>query len=188
MRTGVRWYVGIPDSGKTTLAKRHLAELVEENGNPALILDSSSVDQLADVRHARSIRECIEWVWGAGHHAAYLPNDAEEVDRLARACIDPGNVNLLIDEAHHWLTSRRGTDGPLLKLMRAHRHARANVLCTTQHLTGDIPHAAISCAPRLYVFRCVDEAVLDCLKKQGLDPEQAKGLAQFQHVEHYQGF
>lgn len=134
------------------------------------------------------MREALEWVFGAGHHCAYLPKSAEEVDAIASACLDPGEVNLLIDEAHYWLTTRRGGEGPLLQLMRAHRHARVNVLCTTQHFTGDIPHAAHSCAPTLYVFRSVDDDVLVALKRKGFDPEIVRNLAQFQHVDYCQGF
>lgn len=152
------------------------------------MIDSTGVDQLADVRHARSVREAIEWVWGSGENAAYLPSSFEEVDQLARACLDPGEVNVLVDEAHTWLTARRGVDGPLLKLMRAHRHAKVNILLTTQHLTGDIPQEALSCAPRLFVFRCSAPAVLERLKREGIDPERVQALPQFEYVEHYSGF
>jgi hypothetical protein len=152
------------------------------------VIDSTGVDQLAGVRHARNVREAIEWVWGGGENAAYLPTSIEEVDQLARACLDPGEVNLLIDEAHSWLTARRGTDGPLLKLMRAHRHSRARIFLTTQHLTGDIPQEALSCAPRLFVFRCSAPAVLERLRREGIDEERVSNLPQFEFVEHYAGF
>jgi hypothetical protein len=94
----------------------------------------------------------------------------------------------MVDEAHTYLTSRKGKDGPLLNLMRAHRHAEANVLLTTQHLTGDIPQEALSCAPRLFVFRCTSPAVLERLKQEGLDVERIAALPQGHWIEHYEGF
>lgn len=186
--TGTRWYVGCNKSGKTSLAKDHLKLLIRRNGWPALILDSQGVDQLADVRHARTMREALEWVWGAGQHAAYVPKNQEEVDALARACLDPGEVNLFVDEAHLWLRARKGADGPLVALIRGHRHAKANLLLTTQHYTADVPQEARSCAPRLHVFRCTGQAVLDELKKLGVDPERAKSLEQNRFVTVYDGF
>lgn len=185
--TEVRWYVGIPFCGKTWLAKKHLGELVSATGWPALILDSIGEQTLQAWPHARSMREAIEWVWGAGQHATYIPRSLDEVEALARACCDPGGVNLFIDESHSWLGAC-SRESPLLTLMRTRRHARANILMTTQHYTGDIPHEARSCAPRTYVFRCTDTAVLDALRKEGLDISRIPNLPPREYIEHYRGF
>lgn len=158
------------------------------NGWPALLIDSIGEEQVRDVPHARSVREAIEWVWGAGEKAAYVPKDVEEVNALVRACLEPGRVNLWVDEAHTWLSARRGVDGPLLRLMRTHRHARANVFLTAQHLTGDVPQEALSCAPELYVFRCTAPAVLERLEREGLDPQAVRALPAREWIRHYAGF
>lgn len=127
-------------------------------------------------------------MFGAGVHAAYFPRTREEVDAIVRACLNPGRVNLLVDEAHNWLTSRKGVDGPLLKLMRAHRHAEANVLLTSQHFTADVPQEARSCSPRIYVFRCTGPRVLEVLRDEGIDSELVANLPQLSYLEHYTGF
>jgi hypothetical protein len=146
------------------------------------------VDQLREIPHARDVEQTLDWVFGAGMHTAYFPRTREEVDAIVRACIEPGRVNLLVDEAHTWLTSRKGVEGPLLKLMRAHRHARANVLLTSQHFTADIPQEARSCAPRIYVFRCTGPRVLEVLAQEGVPSDVVSALPQLSFLEHYTGF
>jgi hypothetical protein len=185
--TGVRWYVGIPGSGKTYLALAHLRELIESNGWPALVIDTAGVSNFASIPHARNVREALSWVWGAGNHAAIVPSDAMQVEQLVGACQGAGRVNLLVDEAAYWLSARSSGTG-LLRLMRAHRHARANVLLTTQHLTGDVPQEALSCAPRLYVFRCTAPAVLKRLTEEGIDADRVSKLPAREYVEHFAGF
>lgn len=180
--------MGIPGSGKTYLALQHLREAMARNGWPALLIDSIGEEQVAHVPHARSVREAIEWVWGAGESAAYIPPGIEEVNALLRPCLEVGRVNVWIDEAHTWLTARRGTDGPLLRLMRTHRHARVNLFLTAQHLTGDVPQEALSCAPEIYCFRCTSPAVLERLGREGIDPDVVRALPSREFVRHYEGF
>lgn len=190
----VAWYLGIPEAGKTWLALEHLKQAIRTNGWPALVIDTQGEEHFRHIPHARNVREAIEWVWGAGRNAAIGPHlEAEEVEALAQACLDPGHVNVLVDEAATWLAqgrgqSRDGKEGPLLRLIRTRRHAKCCLLLTTQHLTGDVPTAAISCAPRLYVFRCTELNVLDRLKREGVDPEAAKVLPAREYIEHYAGF
>lgn len=170
LTSSVAWYVGIPGAGKTTLAAHHLAEKCRANGNPCLIVDSGGVAQLAAVQHAPSATAAMKLVWQKRQHAAFVPRDAAEVEAVAASVLEFGRVNVLIDEAAFWLSSRKGLDSNILRLLRAHRHARAHVLLTTQHLSADVPQAALSCAPTLWVFRCTSPAVLDRLEKAfGLD-------------------
>lgn len=48
---GVRWYVGMPQSGKSTLALAHLWTLHLATGMPALVIDEEEVRQLSGVPH-----------------------------------------------------------------------------------------------------------------------------------------
>lgn len=178
----------MPGSGKTYLSLEHLRDAIRSTGWPAILVDSIGDEHLDGMPHARSVREALEWTFGAGQNSAFRPDSVEEVDALVRACMEPGRVNLWVDEAPFWLSSRKGTGGPLVKLMRTHRHARANVFLTAQHLTGDVPQEALSCAPELYVFRCTAPAVLQRLEREGLDVERIRNLQPREFVRHYEGF
>lgn len=77
----------------------------------------------------------------------------------------------------------------MLRLLRAYRHAPAHVLLTTQHLSGDVPQEALSCAPRLHVFRCTAPAVLDRLEREyAMDRHMLSQLPQGQFVTIQTGF
>lgn len=174
--TGVRWYVGVPRAGKTTLAAQHAAELSRLTGWPVLVIDSAGAAQLGGVPRARNLADAIEHVWQRRTHAAFTPDDAAEVDAAARAVLAAGRVVLLVDEAAFWINSRNA-NGPLLRIMRAHRHAKVWALLTTQHLSADVPQSALSCAPELYVFRCTSPAVLDRLEREyGLERNRVANL------------
>jgi hypothetical protein len=168
-----RWYVGIPGAGKTTLARQHAAELSRAECKPILFLDSAGVSNFEDVPHARSVSELCQGIWHRGEHTAYMPRTAEEVEEIVECVSEGGETVFLIDEAAFWLSSSRGRGGGLLRLMRAHRHACVHLLLTTQHLSGDVPQEALSCAPDLYVFRCTSPVVLDRLEREyGVDRRQ----------------
>lgn len=176
-KTSVAWYVGCPGAGKTTLAREHLAELVAANGWPAFVVDSQGVAQLDDVPHAATLDEALRVAFGAGEHVAYIPRGPLDFECIVRAALSAGRVNLLVDEAAFWITSHAGRTSPLMRLMRAHRHAPACLLLTTQHFSGDVSQQALSCAPRLYVFRCTSRAVLERLESDyGLDPAEVRAL------------
>lgn len=183
------WYIGCPGAGKTTLAAHHLAHLTIETKRPALVIDSGNVAQLAHVPRAASVADAIGRVWRRGEHAALTPRNADDVEALARAVMAGRDVNLLVDEAAFWMTANKGRDSALLRLLRAWRHARASVLLTTQHLTGDVSQAALSCAPVLFVFRCTSPTVLDRLEREyGLDRNRVATLARGKYLRVESGF
>lgn len=188
-RTGTSYYVGAPASGKTTLARAHAIEAHLENRWPVLVIDSEGAAQLRGFAKVQSVEQAIERVWGQGLSCSFRPDDANQVERLLAAVHRPGRVNLLVDEVHLWLSSRSAVTDPLLRLMRAHRHSKVRIFLTTQHLSGDVPQAALSCAPVLHVFRCTGPATLDRLEKQfGIDPRIVRNLRQLQYLRHYEGF
>ena len=98
-------------------------------------------------------------------------------------------MNLLIDEAHVWLSARSAVTDPMLRIMRGHRHSKVRLFLTTQHLSGDVPQAALACSPVLHVFRCTSPATLERLEKQfGIQPARVRNLPQFNYLRLFEGF
>jgi hypothetical protein len=187
--TGVRWYLGIPRSGKTTLALAHLWELCARTRNPAVIIDTEGVQQLDQVEHVHTVRDVVRLAWGERRHVAFEPNGPKDLAAVLRAVRHPGRVNLLVDEAHVWLSARSHSSAPLFRLMRSHRHSQLNLLLTAQHFSGDVSQTALSCAPRLFLFRCTSQAVLDKVESElRIDPRRIAALGQYRYLEHFQGF
>lgn len=173
------WAVGVPQSGKTTLALSLGWQLCERWRVPMLVLDSAEVRQLAGVEEASSTQDAIARVWGRPRSSVrFVPTDREEVDRLCVAANRGRDFVLIVDEAHYWISSSSSrTSNLLLRLMRATQHARVRIFLTTHHLSGDVPQAALSCSPELYLFRCVSPAVLEFLERQyGLQPSRLASL------------
>lgn len=186
----MRWYVGVPMSGKSTLSLYHAAQLKRATGFPLLALDSQPAKQLAGVPHVATVDEAIASVWGRPRRScAIIPQSLDEVDALCAAVSAGKDVVLLVDEAHRWLSAQSGSSAALLQVMRATQHARCHALLTTQHLTGDVPQAALSCAPQLYIFRCSGPRVLRTLQSEfGIPPRVAARLPQHEFIAHRLGF
>lgn len=191
MRTGVEWMIGCPASGKTTLARAHAIEAHRSTGWPVLVVDTEGAAQLRGFHRSRSLAEAIRVVWRERASTSFAPNDADEVLALMRAARRPGRVVVLVDEAHVWFDASAGGEvrKAILRLMRSHRHAGVRLILTTQHLTGDIPQAALACSPVLHVFRCTSPATLERLRAQyGLAPQRVRALRQYAYLRIFEGF
>lgn len=191
----IRWFVGKPKSGKTTLALIESVRLSRESGNPLLVIDSDHVPQLSGVPHVASVDQAIQRVWGDRATCAYTPTDIgprgyREVAALCRAVLEGKDVCLLIDEAHNWLVAQSGSSADLVSLMRKAQHARMHALLSTQHLTGDVPQAARTCTDHAYIFRNDSEPVLKTLAKPPFEipPRVVLALPQFGFVHRAFGF
>ena len=181
----VRWFVGVPNTGKTTLALHHAA-LLEREGYPVLALDAEGAP-LGKLARVSTLDAALERVWGDGRSCVYTPATQEHATAAARACHAGGRATLLVDGAHAWLTAHRQTE-PFVRLMRSYRHADVNVLATTHHLSGDVPQVVLSCAPELYVFRCVSRPVLKLLSDEyGLSADHVRGLGQGEFIYRHPG-
>jgi hypothetical protein len=182
------WYFGIPGAGKTTLATRHAAELVRRTGWPVLVVNTESVRQLAGIADAGSPRAACERVWLERRNAAFVPESQADVDYVIAQADRRGRVVLLVDEAAVWITAH-DRHGAMLRLMRSHRHKRVAMLLTTQHLSGDCPQEALSCAPVLYVFNCSSGAVHDRLRERfDIDPRLVASLPRGRYIRIRTGF
>jgi hypothetical protein len=184
------YYLGIPLSGKTHAALERAAQLVSESGNPLLVIDPEGASNFDHLPRRASVREVIEAVWGRREHAVYTPPilDGPEVDQLASAVRAGRDVVLLVDEVAAFLSAYKGRgESPLLRLFRGRRHARAHILCTTQH-PGDLPEVVLGTAPELIVFRCDGERALKRLSERGLDPEVVSKLPPRESLRSFRGF
>lgn len=140
------------------------------------MLDCGAVDQCAGIALARTVPELVRAAWGERRDVRFVPESAEDVDEVCAALERGKDVAFVVDEANHWLSAQSRSSG-LLRIMRKTQHVRVRAWFTTQHLSGDVPQTAISCAPELVVFRCTSRPVLDMLEKQyGLDPRTVAAL------------
>jgi len=185
----VCWVIGIPQSGKTTLAVSRAVAKARERGVPLFAIDGANVAQLRGFPARSSVLEAIEASFGRGEDSRVRPRTLEELDALLRGIRAGKRAVVLVDEAHRWLSAQSGSSGELLALMRETQHSEVDLFCTTQHLTGDVPQAAISCTARVLVFRNVAEVVLErCDKSWKLPRETVANLPQFHYLERVIGF
>ena len=185
--SGVYWYLGVTRSGKTTLAKSHLAGDVAANGRPALVVNSQAVGNFSDVPHVFTVREAVVSLWSEGRSVAFVPRSEEDFDLLMRAVRAAGRVNVLIDESFYWASSRYISPA-FSQLLRTHQHSDVIVRATTQHV-ADVPQEALQTVTALYVFRCSAPRALDRLRTEfGLDSSAVSALPQGGFIEHRLGF
>lgn len=179
--TGVAWYIGEPEIGKTSLAVRHLSEDVSRSGYPALVIDSMSARNFRAFPHARTVGEAVARLFDERRHTWYTPENVEDVDRLMRAVVAGWHVHVLIDEAHCWMGSRSLPEG-VARAMRGHQHWGGTVRCTSQFY-GDVSNEAKSVSPVLYVFRCFDALTLERLQRETRIPaEKIEALEDYRYL------
>lgn len=175
--SSVSVYVGSPGAGKTTLALRHAAELIQATGWPAIVVDLGAVSTFEAQPHVSSVREALEAAVGRGEHAYWTPRELGETEQLFAGVGAAREIVLLIDESHYLLARQRHAP-ELMRLMRAHRHRRVHVLLTTQALSNDVPQEALACAPTLYVMRTTALTSLERLEREyGLQPDAVRAQA-----------
>lgn len=162
--SGIVWYVSSPGWGKTYKALEDAKLLIKSTGRPLLVIDSQRVDNLRRIKHYDTLRDTFRAVWQRREHAAFEPDTADEVEKIAEACRQAGNVILLVDESSYWINGGK-RNSALIRLMRAHRHCNVTMLLTTQHFSGDIPQDARSCSPVIYAGRVTSPASLAVLEK-----------------------
>jgi len=185
----VCWVIGIPQSGKTTLAVSRAIARARERRVPLFAIDGASVAQLRGFPPRASVLEALDAGFERGEDSRVRPRSREELDALLRGIRAGKRAVVLVDEAHRWLSAQSGSSGELLHLMRETQHSEVDLFATTHHLTGDVPQAAISCTARVLVFRCIAKAVLDRLESEwSLERRTVSTLPQFHYLEHVTGF
>jgi hypothetical protein len=176
---GSAWYLGVPGSGKTSLAWKHLRALVEADHDPALIVESVPEARFLGVPLKKTVADVIDALWNERTSARFVGSTAseEELDQLFDAVLGGGRVHLFIDESAFYVNARRGAFAPLPRLLRSYRHSSVTIQATTQHASGDVSQEALACAPTLYVFRTMAPSALEALERRyGIPPETVKAL------------
>lgn len=185
----VCWIIGIPQSGKTTLAVSRAVARARERRVPLFLVDGANVKQLRGFPARSSVLDALDASFARGEDSRVRPQTRDELDALLRGIRAGKRAVVLVDEAHRWLSAQSGSSGELLHLMRETQHAEVDLFATTHHLTGDVPQAAISCTARVIVFRCISAAVLQRLDSEwNLPRATVKSLAQYHYLEHVTGF
>jgi len=172
---GLYVYVGVPESGKTTWARKHLEDLISSNGLPGLIVDSEGAGNLEDIPYFPKLGDALREVFKAGRNARWIPENKEEVSLLCEAVRHNRYCNLYIDEVAYYAKAGRIPE-PLEHLIRAHRHLKVNILMTSQYITDFAPFVR-SCATEVYAFRIHDPVALKYLYGYfGFEPQEIKRL------------
>jgi len=123
-------------------------------------------DAFPAVPVAHSVGDAARLLWTDGSHCRWMPNDPDELERMAELARQLRRVVLLVDESADYLHSGTRTRSRVLKLIRTHRHSEVWLLFTTQHPSGDVPQAAFGGGPLLYVFQTSVPAALEQLERQ----------------------
>jgi len=173
--------VGCPHSGKTTLASVHARLYSKQFRLRIVVLDTEETDDFSGLVHCRP-RDLPRVVWTDGQAAAVKPRDLADVELVARAVRGGKNAVLLVDEASLWLSNRRCSE-ELLRVLRTTQHCRSRVLLTTQHFSGDIPQAALACAPDLFLFRTTSPRAIETLSKHfDVNAGQVRNLPRYDYL------
>lgn len=180
---GTRVYLGIPRSGKTTLAVREACDEAAATGRTLLICDSIGVVQVAGaLEPARGDwRAAIAGVWQARRHVRFIPDGPDDVERIAAAAFEGRNVVLLLDEIGVW-SSGRSIGDRLGELIRSARHRDVSLFVTTQY-AGDVPSFVLQCADEARIFRHTSRRALERISEEfHLDEEQVRALPPYEFV------
>lgn len=189
----VSWVVGIPQSGKTTLAVARAIARARERRVPLLAVDPARVAQIRGFDRAGSAAQALEALYAPRSSTepfvAYTPSGVEDLDALMSGARAGKDLVVLVDEAHYFLSAQSGSSAELVHCMREAQHSRTDLFLTTQHLSGDIPQSALSCTSRLHVFRCSAPRVLQLLEREfGLPRARVARLERFRFLTATIGF
>lgn len=159
--------MGVPYSGKTTLAVARALARARARGCPLVAIDPGRVKQFRGFPRASSPAELVELVYEHREpFAVFSPAGVLELEEAIRALRAGKDVVLLVDEAHTYLSAQSGSSSELVHTLREGQHARADTFLVTQHLSGDVPQSALSCTTMLHVFRCTSPRVLRLLESE----------------------
>jgi DNA helicase HerA-like ATPase len=168
---GINWYVGVPGSGKTTLAIRKALEEVKATGRPLLIIDTEGValpvaapDGFRYDLPFSKLDEVEGKLWTEGAAVRVLMQSEDHVTWLVKLVCGGRDVVVVFDEISYY-SRGAGLNYDLGKLLRMHRHYRVSLHATTQYV-GDIAPVALQCADTVFAFRTTAARALERLEEE----------------------
>lgn len=194
--SGIRWYVGIPECGKTYLALQKIAADQQVDGYPCLTFDMIGAKNFLDMPHVQTfgrpasavVDEVVDALWVRRVSCIVGPRLSEElIEELFIACQGGRRVHVFIDEALE-VAGPNWVSRELRELMKGHRHYEVTVDLTTQHF-GDVSSKAISADPTFYLFRLAPGASVERASRlTGIPEEELLSLPQYEYKAHRAGF
>lgn len=155
MVPGPALYVGVTESGKTTLAVRHAESCASRLRLPLLVVDSFRAAGLSRFPHVGTVAAALSALY-AGGPVALFPGGVSgdgpgDVARLCAGARAGGRCVVLLDELRPWITPGR-LPAPLSLLFRSYAHSAVALFVTTQS-PADLPSEVYQCAKTVFCFR-----------------------------------
>lgn len=163
---GPSLYVGVCQSGKTTLAlNRAIADSSRWN-SPLMIVDSFRAGNFSGFPHSPTVRDSLSILFASRSTVAFFPGGVTgdgpgDVARLCAGLRAGGRAVVLLDELRPWITPGR-LPAPLSLLFRSYAHSRVILHVTTQS-PSDLPPEVYQSAKRVFVFRNDSKRALDLI-------------------------
>lgn len=169
--SGVYGYVGVTESGKTTLALEHLNLDIATTDFPALILDCMPAKNLSHLPHEPAPDAVYHKLFNLRESAVYTPKSVEEISEIFMMLHVAGTsqklpVHVLWDEPVVTLDDGQvpmsvyKIDGRIAKALRGWQHNGCSFRLCSQSIK-DFHGVFFMCMPEVYVFRLEREPDLD---------------------------
>lgn len=191
MRGGVHIYVGITQSGKTTLAMNRMGEDIARDGLPALILDMGPALNFREIPHAKDPDEVTDKLYGFRSHVFYTPAGEEDFLSVVQSVHQTGACHVLVDEVR-WCQSNREIPLAFTKALRGWAHGKYGPVtwhCTSQR-PGDLHGDFYAClVGTLHAFKPAPGPDTDRLVHDfAMNADQLRALRRGEFIPYVGGF
>lgn len=184
LKGGVKGYIGVPRSGKTTKAISDARTDAGKTLFPIVTLDLGSALNFASERHAACADEVLHDLYVRRvHPPVWTPSCLEEREKFWRTVMHHGAAHVIVDEVKHLSPNDQLDPGFALAATKWGHGKRGPV---TYYLTAQRPkfiHRDLWHAfDTLYVFRLMRGTDADRIHHEyGIPPEKSTALERGQH-------
>lgn len=184
---GCSLYVGVPGTGKTTLAIANARAEAKSTGRGLIAIDSEgTIPESFGIRLVERPVDAVRSAWGTRGEVRVIPVDDSDVEAICRAALKGKNVVILIDEIGLWASSA-STPVSLKRLIRVQRHVGVSLHMTTQY-PADVAPIVRQCASRLFAFRSTQDRAVKLLEADfQIDGDRVRRLKVGEHLDWSRG-